>query len=56
MLNGLRESVCISVESEPLALTVDVEGRYLYWMTFNNEDNTVWVNQLNYSIEECGTR
>ena len=55
-LNGFSKGPCISVESEPLALTLDVEGKYLYWMSFRSEDNTVWLNQLNYTIEGCGTR
>ena len=55
-LNGLAERLCYSAESEPLALTLDVEGQYLYWMSLNNDDNTVWLNQLNYTAEECGAR
>jgi hypothetical protein len=54
-LSGFSKELCISVESEPLALTLDVERMYLYWMTFNNEDNTVWLNQLDYTTEGCGT-
>jgi hypothetical protein len=54
-LSGFSKELCISVESEPLALTLDVEKKYLYWMTFNNEDNTVWLNQLDYTTEGCGT-
>ena len=55
-LSGFSKELCISVESEPLALTLDVERKYLYWMTFNNEDNTVWLNQLDYTTEGCGTK
>ena len=55
-LNGLAIRTCITVESEPLAVTLDVERQYLYWMTFNNENNTVELNQLAYTIEECGKR
>jgi hypothetical protein len=52
-LNGLVMDRCVSGESEPLALTLDVERQYLYWMTFKNEDNTVWLNQLAYTTEQC---
>ena len=55
-LNGLVLQTCISLTTEPLALTLDVEQKYLYLMTFSNEDNTAWLGQLNYSSEQCGER
>ena len=55
-LNGLELMTCYVLASEPLALTVDAENQYLYWMTFNNADNTVSLSQLSYTSEQCGTR
>ena len=55
-LNGLILKTCYSLTTEPLALTLDVENQIIYWMTFTNEDNTAWLQQLDYTTEECGTR
>lgn len=55
-LNGLEQTTCASVDSEPLALALDVEGQYLYWMTFDTEENTVMLSQLKYNNTQCGTR
>ena len=55
-LNSLEPMTCCSLESEPLALTVDTDNQYLYWMTFDTVDNTVSLSQLNYTTKECGTR
>lgn len=55
-LNGLVLQTCISLTTEPLAITLDVEKQIIYWMTFTNEDNTAWLQQLDYTTEQCGTR
>ena len=55
-LNSLEPMTCYSLESEPLALAVDTDNQYLYWMTFDTVDNTVSLSQLNYTRKECGTR
>ena len=55
-LNGLERMTCYGLASEPLALTVDADNQYLYWMTFDNADNTVSLSQLSYTREQCGTR
>ena len=55
-LNGLELMTCYGLASEPLALTVDADNQYLYWMTFDNADNTVSLSQLSYTREQCGTR
>ena len=55
-LNGLQLMICYSLDSEPLALTVDAENQHLYWMMFDSEDNTVSLSQLSYTRAQCGTR
>ena len=55
-LNGLEQVTCVSAASEPLALALDVENKYLYYMTFDTEDNRAMLTQLSYTIEQCGMR
>ena len=55
-LNGLVLQTCFSLDSEPLGLALDVENQYLYWLTFDNDDNTAVLTQLSYTREQCGTR
>ena len=54
-LNGLVQMTCYSLDSEPLALALDVEKQYMYWLTFH-EGNIAMLSQLNYTREQCGTR
>ena len=55
-VNGLEQVTCVSAASEPLALALDVENKYLYYMTFDTEVNTAMLTQLSYTIEQCGMR
>ena len=55
-LNGLVQTTCVSLDSEPLALALDVERQHLYWMTFDTVENTVMLSQMNYNSTHCGTR
>ena len=55
-LNGLELQTCVTLASEPLALTLDVEKKYLYWLTFDNNDNTAVLSQMEYTRNQCGTR
>ena len=53
-INGLWSYSCVTLSSNPEALTIDPINRVLYYAIFNNDQVT--VGRISYSRFSCETR